>query len=546
MNHRNRVLRAAALCVAALAVRGSAAPATSTLSPAVANPAGLEFTLKLPPGKTSFMQGETIPLSLSFVNSGPQTLGLNEFYRSPPTPLPFASFEVEPKEGTSNPLGDLPVPTFISIAGAIPLPVRLAAIPTQEPFSLNEYVRFDRPGTYTIRAVTSRVFIRPEATTPPRASLFPSGKPFISTSEPISIQIVPADPKWQMEQVQAWRAFWAKQKADFVRFDGKTALDTVRPANDLRFLNTRAAAQAMIDHLGQDAFLRNPGAEDYSWRSGFIGFSERAWLVSAMKDARARPDYPVTQGFMDILATLETLQNVAPGAKARLTGFGIDTGVANRANWQQINEELKMKTGRARAVTLFSLLETAWNSPMGQAPEIAARLPRLIAQVPDVFDDLPPSAQEYFIDDQPWSKQWARVKSPRFAAPLRRLWDATHVEPNGLYRYFPNAILHRLVEVSPSQGRALILKEMAAPHPRVSFEVLSLLPDKRLPQLQNLWLSHLNQDGEDQDVAALLIGRYATDAIKAHVKAQYVQLQRNKMLSSSMNQGLSRYLARVK
>ncbi len=196
MNYHNRVLGATALCVAALAVRGSAAPATSTLAPALANPAGLEFTLKLSGGKTSFMQGETIPVTLAFSNTGPQRLWLNQFSG-------LKSFEVEPKEGVTNLFGGLPAPTAVFIAGYVPPPVRLSEKPTEERCSLNEYLRFDRPGTYTIRATTSSVFALPEGAAPPRIGLFPSAKPFISTSTPTSIQIVPADPQWQQQQVEA-------------------------------------------------------------------------------------------------------------------------------------------------------------------------------------------------------------------------------------------------------------------------------------------------------------------------------------------------------
>ncbi len=518
-----------------------------SVEPVSANPAGLEFTLKLPAGKTSFMQGETIPLSLSFVNTGPQKLYLREFYQPPPSLLPFASFVVEPKEGTSNPLGDLPTPTSISVNGYLPPPVRLEAIATQELFLLNEYVRFDRPGTYTIRAVTSRIFARPEGTAPPRSSIFSAGKAIISTSEPISLRIIPADPKWQAEQVEAWRAFWAKQKADFVRLGGRTALDTVRPANDLRYLNTRAAAQAMIDRLGQDELPRSSNSEAYFWQAGLVGFSDRPWLIEAMKSAMKRPDYPVTQGFLDNLATLETLQAAAMGIKQQPANlFAQSSLAADEERWNLALASLDPKKGRARAMTVHSLLESAWYSPLQKVPEVQKRLPLLVAQVPDIFDDLPPTAQQNLLAIYGHSDEWTRIKSPHMAAPLRQLWNTTPVARNDSYHYFPNAILSHLYEVDPAAGRALILKEMAAPIPRVSFEVLSLLPDERLPQLQKLWLAHLSENGADQDTAAMLIGRYATEALKPQVQKEFAERQRNHMFSVSTQRGLERYLSRVK
>ncbi len=299
----------------------------------------------------------------------------------------------------------------------------------------------------------------------------------------------------------------------------------------------------MIDRLGQDIAPRSSGSEAYFWRLGLTGFSDRAWLIEAMKSAIARPDYAITQGFLD---NLDTLQGLQSDALQQPAAFSSQPSDAQLADWNLAFAALGPKKGRARAMTVHSLLESAWGSNLKKVTIVQQRLPRLVEMVPDIFNDLPILPQQSLLAIYGHSDEWTRIKSPRMAAPLRRLWDVTPLKHNESIHYFANAILRRLYEVDPETGRALILREMAAPHPKVSFEVLALLPDKRLPQLQNLWLSHLNQDGEDQDIAALLIGRYATEAIKTQVKAEYVQLQRNKMLSSSMNQGLSRYLARVK
>ncbi len=543
------------LCGALLALRGAAraqsAPAIAAPEPppnmSLETPPGLEFKLSSPVGKTSFRIGETIELQLSFSNKGESKFYLDQFYREPLTLKPLALFEVEPKTGTRDPLGGVPAPTSLAIMGNIPAPLLLSAQPTVNRFALNQYVRFEAPGTYTIRAKTARVFASDDAGKPPRGSVFvasPNAK-FI-VSQPLTIEITPADAAWQAEQIAAWRALWGAQKrADY---GWTTPPGTAMPAGDLRFFDTRAAALAMIERLGQDDYARSSGSEAYFWRSGLLGFSDRLWLIGAMKAAIERPDYAVTQGFLGTLAELQSLYHLAPvNGRAPRPAFGAGVERATAQNWDLAYRALAAKSGRARLVSLYALMETAWNgdTALAQTPAVRAGLPRLQAQVPQVFADLPPIAQQYLLDDRFNADAWARVKSPRFAPVLKRAWDELPPPNGSYYRPFADAVLHRFYETDPINGRAAIAREMAAANPRATFAALAQLPDKTLPALQEIWWRHLNQNGADQDTAALLIGRYADETLRARVKKEFDQRLSGKLLSSDVAKGLRQYLGRV-
>lgn len=529
-----------------LAIGGAVRAQDVAPKPTEAARRGLEFRIVAPPGKTRWMVGETIALRLSFANRGAQTLYLNQFYRDPPTLVPLAQFAVEPQLGTRDPLAGLPAPMVLAIAGYVPPPVLLGEKPAENPFDLNQYLRFEAPGTYIVRATTTRVFAW-SGTKKPSATLFlPSPNAAPAVSEPLTLEIVPADPQWQARQVEAWRALWATQEADDYSWRGRSAAG--QPAGDLRYLDTRAAALAIIDRLGSTQAPRTASEEAYRWRMGLIGFSERDWLLGAMKEAMARPDYAVTGPFLETLAALQTLYHgvKVPGSMAQ-KAFDQNSARADLANWKQTLAALPAKAGRPRAMTLFTLIQAAWRERWAkEAPAIQARLPRLIAQVPNVFADLPPQTQEYLLYDQFNADAWPRIKSPRLAPVLARLWAQTRLEPNNSYHAFPNAILHRFYEVAPDAGRAAILSEMAAANPRASFAALSLLPDKTLPALEELWWKHLHQNGAAQDIAALLIGRYASPTLKARVQSEFARRTRDKMLSTDISTGLRRYLARVK
>ncbi|RYX81815.1 hypothetical protein EON83_22410 [bacterium] len=517
-----------------------AEPAAKPLTPSApipVDPAGLDFELHT--AKTTFQKGETIRVNLLFSNHGTQTLCLNTFHFPPPNWAVFGSFEASPKEETSNPLGDLPPEKSFNYSG--PGPARPQLL-TENPFgvtlALNAYIRFNNPGEYKIRATTNRVFAIPDGQPLPEQGSFFGGTQTV-TSKPLSIEIVPATPEWQQQQVAAWQTYWSKQKPGDMEWI--TPVGVQRPQNDIRFLNTYAAVEALIERLGQDEFPRSSGSEAYYWRPGLIGFPNRLWLIAAMKDAIKRPDYPVTQGLLDNLATLQALYHVSHTGKETPTNqFWQVNENSDAANWQLTLASLPQKKGRARAMTVHSLLESVWFSNLSKAPQPKQQLPRLVALVPDIFNDLPNLPQQYLLDKD----NWKQVKSPRFVEPLLQEWKTVpHAQGWAMER--GNLILRRLYELNPTITRPLILREMAAPQPRVSFEVLALLDDKVLPQLQNLWWTHLNSNGPDHDIAALLIGRYATTALKGKVQKEYAERKRNGMLSFDVNRGLRNYLVRI-
>jgi len=508
-------------------------------------PEGLRFELRLPDGKTQFQMGETIPVRLLFSNVGKQTLALNTFAESPPSMATFAAFSVEPPNGAVNPLGDLPKVTGFAYEGPGPeRPKLLTEKPQEVALVLNEYLRFDHAGTYIVRATTNKVFAVPEGKPLPRQGFFFGGGSAV-TSLPMTLQIVPADPKWQAEQVEAWRSLWAKQTLDKSGYGWRTPEGVSTPTNDLRFLNTRAAALAMIDRMGQDVAPRSSGSEAYYWRSGLVGFSDRSWLIGAMKDAMKRPDYAITQGFLDNLATLEELQRGGKYIKQAFLDVSPFAAQLEETNWNLAYAALPAKKGAVRALTLHTLLETAWLSSWSKSPQVKARLPQLVTQVPDFFGDLPLLPQQYLLGIYGNSDEWNRIKSPRMVAPLRHLWAGLPVQPSVYYRYLPNAVARRLYELDPQGTRILLLKEMALPYPRVSFEALSLVNDRRLPQLQNLWLANLNTNGADQDTAAQLIGRYATKALQPQIQKEYAQRKREDKFSTPIDKALRRFLARA-
>ena len=510
------------------------------------NPAGVRCELRFTDGKTRFQQGETIRVTLAFSSETPGLYKLNVFFQAPPTLLPLGHFEVAPREGVVAPWAELPAPTFISVAGYVPDPVRLTEKPTEITVDLNEYLRFERPGTYRVAVTTNRVFVAglKKQTSP---ILLLGGQSVTSNSVPL--EIVPTDRQWAHAQVEAQRALW-KQPRRWDRWD-----EDVSNAPSFRYLPTLEAMDAIIERLGAGERPRSSEDETYYWRISLLGFPDRAALIGAMHRAIARPDYPVSQGLLETLTLLRALeiqkkprtelttaQRAALDTKPGIIDWPLDALQKQflPAEWQRAKIALVSKTGRARAMTLHSLLELAWQNPALAREVGTAPIQNLQTQVPSIFGDLPELPQQYLLD----KSEWPRIKSPAMKAPLIALWKSLPPR-DGYYAYFADAVLARLLEVAPREGRALAIREMAELRPRPTVQALLKVPGPALPQLDAIWLKHLQSDGSAPENSALLIGRFGSPAIESEVQRIYSERLRQKTLTPDVKLGLQTYLKRA-
>src|SRR5262249_5910858 len=85
--------------------------------------------------------------------------------------------------------------------------------------------------------------------------------------------------------------------------------------------------------------------------------------------------------------------------------------------------------------------------------------------------------------------------------------------------------LRRLYELSPDEGRRMIIEELRRPSPGVGWTTLKLLPDETIPELEETLVENLEKtlSGErgDTDIISMLIERYATASILPRVRAFY-------------------------
>ncbi|MBV9471104.1 MAG: hypothetical protein JOZ57_17845 [Abitibacteriaceae bacterium] len=332
------------------------------------------------------------------------------------------------------------------------------------PFVLNDWVRFDRPGTYSVYVTTRRV-LRDTGKIPTDglSVLFSGAEPLETTSSALTIEVVPLDPAWAQAQVVAQQARWADKS--------RPTAGQPRVQGDVAHLGTPEAARAIIERMGANTEPRSSGDDSWAWRPMLVGYPDRAWLIGEMGRRIDRGDYAVTQGYLSSLALLMAMATEphptgadptppqytkeAAGkwvahptpAQALHTAWEIRLQAVEdkslRQLWHRVADAVPAKAAPAKAMTLHTLLELAWlDGRVGPDATAQARVPKLVKELAPVFDLLPPLPQQYLLGDE-----WVRIKSPLFLPALRRLSDNTPADDYNRYRELPGLIARRLQEL---------------------------------------------------------------------------------------------------
>lgn len=491
---------------------------TARLKSVAANPPGVSLTLSLPGGRMQFHQGEIIPLTAAFASHLPKAYRLNTDPGSRDLAWNSDAFQVDAPTGATDPLRVYYDHEFgVSYNGPGPGFQPLAAHPVTIPYTLNEWLRFDAPGRYRVYLTSGRVVAAGKR----HEDFFFQGRAMASNA--VDLEILPDDPAWADRTLQQALPLFNAGDEDAHKRDARQAA-----VRTVRFLGTPDAARAMVARYGRlTEYDSWNSAAYYQTRLGLFGFPQPALVIQEMERRIAAPEFPVFSFFLNDLAQTQFLaaypQPVPPFVahdpardKQRQTAFRrrFDALAAlTEQGRKELAAAFPAKRGKARAVSLYTLF--AMDDRHG---DTAAHRGLARALVP-VFDQLPPEEQTYLLDDD----DWREMRGPAMLPPLRRLY--AHPQTKEAYGAVSmrSLALRRLAELSPAEGRTLLLAEIRSAHPRVEDTILCSLPERTLPALNRVLAANLERslNGEDGEVQSRLVERYATRAILPRVKAMY-------------------------
>ena len=471
------------------------------------NPKELLFTVQVKDNRKQFQFGEVIPLELSFAASKPNTFKLDAGTYDRSGRLHTDSFVVDRRADVIDPLHDYFHSGFFIFMGG-----GLRGIPdlTDKPHvitaELNEWLRLEKPGRYRLYVVSNRVGT--------------DGSGVVSNV--IDFEVLPPDQKWANQKLNEITSALSKRRGD-LRLTCRT----------LRFLGTTAAATEI-----RKRFRGDDSNCDWEYKFGLIGSPHRDFVIRDMESALSSAEQPVTATYISTLALLAfTRQATWPtpgpypsGNDERIKQWQVEAERRNRAYQQlclnyvrQLILAIPQKQGEARATSLQTILD--------YRPQLSAagfsEWSTLIDVIPDVFSRLPKHAQVRMLQ-----YQWKSIASEAMVPVLRGVYKDALSKPDNVdqedwfafhrQEELRSFALRRLYQLSPEEGRQLILDEIRRPKPRIDGKVLRSLPDETLPEVDSTLLANLEMavknGSRELDVISELIERYATDQILARLR----------------------------
>jgi len=449
--------------------------------------------LHLPTSSTQFRCGEVIPLELTFSSTTPNRYQINMAQYDRSGRMNYEQFLLDPKEGTSDPLQLYFNSAWGFIGGGLTGFNFLSTSPTTIQLDLNEWVRFDQPGTYRLSVISRRV-------SDTRASDNPHGGLVELTSNVVDLQITSPDPAWQHAQLMEIREKLERGggSSGDVRNDPKQAA-----LKALRYLGSEEAARELAQRLrGED------NRADWECMFGLIGSPHRDAGFEEMNKLLEDPLFPIS----DLFLTTMSILPLRSGEDAESLRKQRDENLEELR--RRLISALSGKRGKALAVTL----DTAMS---GIDPKVSPELrSELVSQLIETFPALPEDKQVAWLQ-----YRWQEVKDPRWLPLLRT--TALHYEdfaqPREMHAYqsleVTAAALRDWYELDPESARDSVIAEITRPKPRYNANTLGCLPDKSLPEAEQAIAEHFVATDSLEIEANLssLLFRYADAAVLPEV-----------------------------
>jgi hypothetical protein len=428
-----------------------------------------KVTVAILDGRTSFREGEIIPLVLSFTSTADKRYWASNRNYDRSGRLNIETYCVEP--AARDPLADY-FRTGAFMGGGLGSDQQLSEKPFTATAELNEW-RQSGPGHYRLYVVSHRGWRPPDSNEPT-----PYGRVGITLrSNIIEFNVTEADANWQAEQLRDTTA--AYQSA-------ATANQQKEAARRLRFLNTQESMRALARLFW--GLNDQPGGWELMF--GLFGSPYRTEAIAEMQREINDPSHAITQDFLHTLTKMQINAHSAwdpPTYDPAHPNVSQEYWRKRQAHERELMQAavaataaaLPQKTGRARALTVQALAES---SDLLNAATSSQMRTQLIA----VWADLPERTKLELIQ-----YRWALIAGPEVLPVLKEFVSG----PAPPFRTEPamarDAALKHIYDLSPDEGRALILRDLRDPRAQPSISLVKLLStDERRPIVEEAVDTH--------------------------------------------------------
>jgi len=466
------------------------------------NQASLSFQTK--DGQSTFHIGERVPLELTFSSPNDTDYRIEPLIRGRGDEFDCNRFEVvSPAKGWSDPLEMYFKQDLMRTGHGWSWPPLIQSKPVTGSVDLNEWIRFDEPGDYTIK-VTSFCVSKIKA---------PALHPLSGT---IELHIVPATPEWQNEKFK-----WIQQNLDWYdkptadQDEGESSQSQWQRRGEL-FESARADLKYLATPATIDEMTRRLRSEKYNFADqssiGLEGLppAMRETAIASMKKRIEEPDFPINQWFFSTLSFL----HVTPGSEK--DSIRKQHEAINPIIWSAIFSAVTKKEPAAKAETVQTLLAHGRNI---STPEVRQQMAALLKLS---FLDLDTRSQ---TDDL--LNEWDRLRSPEFLPILRRLARVpvqgdSYEDFTYSWQQLKGMALKRWYELDPEGAHREIVAQIGSASPSLAAQSIAFLPDEQFPQFEPVWaqaLLNTKSQLQERAIGSLLV-RFGTGAATSQMIAK--------------------------
>ncbi len=451
-------------------------------------PSDVHVKLSLPDNKSTYRIGESIKLILEFTAD-------SEGYRADTIPDRTESGSdtvlVSPDSGVYHWLREYGGRGYRDVSSA----VDLSKTPTRTELVLNDSIRFDNAGRYSVKVTTSRVS---------RISSTRDFQPrLVLTTNEISFEIQPMNGVEEAKEVKrlsdlldAARGWQAEEKL----------------TQELSYLTGDPSSREKVRRL-----LNSEGRSGNYFGNIYNGLfiaRNRALVLQLLESAMRDPNTPVTSGLLGVITQLRFLQQYTGIINQPVVSAVLNPSSDPRSTEIQdayVNElgaGLAKRTGKSQTTTAMTVLMHLPKDPQA-AGALLSEARRIVLQQ---FDNLTPFDHEYLLE-----QYWDKLRDPSLVPSLKKILTGTDTWAKAIHK----SVLKRLIELAPDEARPYVITEISDPQSFVDPVILGGLADQTIPEVDSILLNQLSAlarvGGVRNDMfikqKAALAVRYATNSI---------------------------------
>lgn len=450
-------------------------------------PDAVKFQISLDGGKTVYRIGEPVRLVLSYTSDQPNYSV--ERYYSPR----FDDVILSPADGVYSwryKLDRLYSYDDVSVAQ------KLSQSPVSIDITINNLVRFDKPGKYKVKVISRRVW---DSSKDPS---FPS-RPIPLVSNEIEFEMKEmSQPEEQAE---------VKRIADLMD-SAKTLPQHQLIKSELDYLTGDASTIEKVSR-----FLKPPVFGGVGWLDSGVGLNiakNKKLAIELLEAALRDPNREINEDLIGELVKLRLLMEdeLKPSQAVSSEQLRKEREARSleleRAYYGEMLASLPARSGRIQIGTAYRIFTAL---PKDDTSSAAYNTTKELLMAK--FDEL-----KYYEQSALLERFWDKLKTPALIPSLEKILSNKEPEPGWNNR--TNAF-KRLIEIDQKIARRYIVNEIRDPDSFINPDILKVLDDKFLPETDDALLEQISKlaaaDDRRQRVILqfklLLAARYATAKI---------------------------------